>query len=86
MSEGSAERTVERTLGRLRALDSGPSDGRATGPLTLEDLYREHRMRLVRLAILLVDDAATAEDVVQEAFTGLHRHWGRLRDSPPALR
>ncbi|HEY2191532.1 MAG TPA: SigE family RNA polymerase sigma factor [Actinomycetospora sp.] len=55
------------------------------GPRTLEDLYREHRMRFVRLAILLVDDPATAEDVVQEAFTGLHRHWGRLRDENAAL-
>jgi RNA polymerase sigma-70 factor (sigma-E family) len=55
------------------------------GPRTLEDLYREHRMRFVRLAILLVDDPATAEDVVQEAFTGLHRHWSRLRDENAAL-
>ena len=55
------------------------------GPRTLEDLYREHRMRFVRLAVLLVDDPATAEDVVQEAFTGLHRHWGRLRDENAAL-
>jgi RNA polymerase sigma-70 factor (sigma-E family) len=42
-------------------------------------------MRFVRLAVLLVDDPATAEDVVQEAFTGLHRHWGRLRDENAAL-
>ena len=66
---------------------TGPSaPGTVTeGPRTLEDLYREHRMRFVRLAILLVDDPATAEDVVQEAFTGLHRHWGRLRDEHAAL-
>ena len=56
-----------------------------TPPRTLEDLYREHRMRFVRLAILLVDDPATAEDVVQEAFTGLHRHWAGLRDEHAAL-
>ncbi|MBB4674813.1 RNA polymerase sigma-70 factor (sigma-E family) [Crossiella cryophila] len=53
--------------------------------MTLEDLYRQHRMRLVRLAILLVDDPATAEDVVQEAFTGLHRNWGGLRDGAAAV-
>jgi RNA polymerase sigma-70 factor (sigma-E family) len=57
----------------------------AAAPRTLEDLYREHRMRFVRLAVLLVDDPATAEDVVQEAFTGLHRHWSRLRDEHAAL-
>lgn len=36
-------------------------------------LYRNHWRALVRLAILLVDDLASAEDVVQEAFVSLHR-------------
>ncbi|GDY32102.1 RNA polymerase sigma factor [Gandjariella thermophila] len=80
-----AERTVERTLGHLRAVDASPPARPAGGPLTLEDLYRTHRMRLVRLAILLVDEPATAEDVVQEAFTGLHRNWHTLRDASAAL-
>ncbi|GAA4865766.1 MULTISPECIES: SigE family RNA polymerase sigma factor [Saccharopolyspora] len=78
------ERTVERTLGHLRALDSEPEPA-PDRPLTLEDLYRQHRMRLVRLAILLVDEPATAEDVVQEAFTGLYRNWGKLRDARAAV-
>ncbi|MDQ4093507.1 MAG: SigE family RNA polymerase sigma factor [Actinomycetota bacterium] len=80
------------TLGHLRVLDALPetsadvrADGAVEAPLTLEDLYRQHRMRLVRLAILLVDEPATAEDVVQEAFTGLHRHWAGLRDEAAAL-
>jgi len=64
---------------------AGPNGAAPDGPRTLEDLYREHRMRFVRLAILLVDDPATAEDVVQEAFTGLHRHWSGLRDENAAL-
>jgi RNA polymerase sigma-70 factor (sigma-E family) len=75
--------SVERTLSHLRAVD-GPAPSTAA-PLTLEDLYRQHRMRLVRLAILLVDEPATAEDVVQEAFTGLHRNWGGLRDAQAAV-
>ncbi|WP_051385904.1 SigE family RNA polymerase sigma factor [Actinokineospora inagensis] len=81
-----AERTVEQTLTRLRAIDlkSAPPP-QPEAPLTLEDLYRTHRMRLVRLALLLVDEPATAEDVVQEAFTGLHRNWGGLRDSAAAV-
>ncbi|MGH3884519.1 MAG: RNA polymerase sigma factor, partial [Pseudonocardiaceae bacterium] len=77
------QQSVETTLGHLRVLDAGPDTAPAPAveaPLTLEDLYRQHRMRLVRLAILLVDEPATAEDVVQEAFTGLHRHWSGLRD------
>ncbi|MGH3520166.1 MAG: RNA polymerase sigma factor [Haloechinothrix sp.] len=85
MSERSAERTVEQTLGRLRTIDAPVAAPEPAGPLTLEDLYRQHRMRLVRLAILLVDEPATAEDVVQDAFTGLHRNWGKLRDSAAAL-
>lgn len=82
------ESAVERTLSRLRSLDGGIPDApppAAPVPLTLADLYRDHRMRLVRLAILLVDDPATAEDVVQEAFAGLHRHWTGLRDEAAAV-
>jgi len=83
------EQTVEITLSKLRALDAVAPDGPAPAApavtLTLEDLYRQHRMRLMRLAILLVDEPATAEDVVQEAFTGLHRHWAGLRDEAAAL-
>jgi RNA polymerase sigma-70 factor (sigma-E family) len=81
----SVEQTVETTLGQLRAIDGAPAPRADPAPLTLEDLYRAHRMRLVRLAILLVDDPTTAEDVVQEAFTGLYRHWSGLRDEAAAL-
>ena len=41
-------------------------------------LYRSHRLHLVRLARLLVDDLETAEDVVQDAFAALHRRWGSI--------
>ncbi len=81
----SVEQTVETTLGQLRAIDAAPAPRAEPAPLTLEDLYRTHRMRLVRLAILLVDEPTTAEDVVQEAFTGLYRHWSGLRDEAAAL-
>lgn len=86
---GAAESAVEQTLSRLRALDArGPAPEAPTAaaePRTLADLYRDHRMRMVRLAVLLVDDPSTAEDVVQEAFTGLHRHWAGLRDEAAAV-
>lgn len=36
-------------------------------------LYRSHYRSLVRLAALLVDDLATAEEVVQDAFVALSR-------------
>ncbi|HZZ49218.1 MAG TPA: SigE family RNA polymerase sigma factor [Pseudonocardia sp.] len=82
---------LERTLSQLRRIDTGagapvvPQQKTQKRPRTLADLYSEHRMRLVRLAMLLVDEPATAEDVVQEAFAGLHRHWRQLRDEHAAL-
>jgi RNA polymerase sigma-70 factor (sigma-E family) len=82
-TDGGVPSRVQDTLTNLRIHD-GPAPA-PVGPLTLEDLYRQHRMRLVRLALLLVDEPATAEDVVQEAFTGLHRNWGNLRDAKAAL-
>lgn len=85
-SSGHVESSVERTLGHLRGLDEPPAVRQPPPrPVTLEDLYTQHRMRFVRLAILLVDEPATAEDVVQEAFAGLHRHWSGLRDTAAAL-
>ncbi len=87
MDGASAGNAVEHTLSRLRALDAYPTPAPEPGggPRTLADLYREHRTRMVRLAVLLVDDPNTAEDVVQEAFTGLHRHWSELRDEAAAI-
>ncbi|WP_245681533.1 RNA polymerase sigma factor [Actinomadura kijaniata] len=41
-------------------------------------LYREHQVGLIRMAILLVGDEATAEDVVHDVFL-------RMQDRPPRL-
>ncbi|WP_083974255.1 sigma-70 family RNA polymerase sigma factor [Herbidospora daliensis] len=38
----------------------------------LTALYRDHRPGLVRLAVLLLGDQETAEDVVQDVFARLH--------------
>lgn len=59
--------------------------GEVDAPLTVAALYATHRLGLVRLAVLLVDDLESAEDVVQDAFAGLHHGWGRLRDREAAL-
>ena len=42
-------------------------------------------MGLIRLAYLMLGDRAAAEDVVQDAFCGLYRNWGRLADPSGAL-
>jgi RNA polymerase sigma-70 factor (sigma-E family) len=48
-------------------------------------LYGAHYRSLVRLAVLLVRDVATAEEVVQDAFVAMHEAWRRLRDPDKAL-
>jgi RNA polymerase sigma-70 factor (sigma-E family) len=61
-----------RTIGMERAVD-------------ITELYAAHRLSLVRLAVLLVDDFASAEDVVQDAFAALARRPGAVRDPSKAL-
>jgi RNA polymerase sigma-70 factor (sigma-E family) len=51
----------------------------------VDDLFRRHAVGLVRFALMLVGDQATAEDVVQEAFFGLYRAWDRVRDPDVVL-
>jgi RNA polymerase sigma-70 factor (sigma-E family) len=48
-------------------------------------LYSANYRSLVRLASLLVRDAGTAEEVVQDAFIAMHGGWRRLRDPDKAL-
>jgi len=48
-------------------------------------LFREHGLALIRMAVLLTGDQATAEDVAQDAFLGLQRAWPRLQDQDKAL-
>jgi RNA polymerase sigma-70 factor (sigma-E family) len=83
------ESEVERTLGTLASLNPAyvldHTEQQPAAPITIDELYRTHRMQMVRLAILLVDDISSAEDVVQEAFTGLYRNWGGLRDRNAAI-
>lgn len=49
------------------------------------DIYHSEYKSLVRLAVLLVHDVHTAEEVVQDAFEAMHTAWRRLRDSDKAL-
>ncbi len=49
------------------------------------ELYSRHFRTLVRTAVLLVRDVATAEDVVQDSFAALYHGWHRLKDPDKAL-
>lgn len=53
--------------------------------IDLHALYNAHWRYLVRFAVLLVDDVASAEDVVQDAFVALHKRSDSLRDPDAAL-
>jgi DNA-directed RNA polymerase specialized sigma24 family protein len=46
--------------------------------LDLDRIFREHRVRLTRLATAITLDRDRAEDVVQDAFSGLHRNADRV--------
>jgi RNA polymerase sigma-70 factor (sigma-E family) len=62
--------TVQTTDPPQATSDAGSDVGAA-----VTTLYREQSVQLGRAALLLVGDRASAEDVVQEAFLGLHRRW-----------
>lgn len=49
------------------------------------ELFREHHLELVRVALVMVGDLATAEDAVQDAFERLHRRWHSLHDDGNGL-
>lgn len=61
------------------------AEGSWTADEALERLYAAHWRQLVRLSVLLVRDVGTAEEVVQDAFIAVHRHWDRLRDPEKGL-
>jgi RNA polymerase sigma-70 factor (sigma-E family) len=58
---------------------------RADPAAAVTALYAEHALGLTRLALIMTGDRHTAEDIVQEAFCGLHRRWDKLRDPAKAL-
>ena len=78
--------TIDLTSNRSKNVRSSVTRSRAhDGAVDIAELYAAHRLSLVRLAILLVDDLASAEDVVQDAFTALTRRRGALDDPSKAL-
>lgn len=51
----------------------------------IAELFRDHHLELVRLALVMTGDLATAEDVVQDCFERLHGSWRRIREPGQAL-
>jgi RNA polymerase sigma-70 factor (sigma-E family) len=63
------------------SLESVPAEWDAARAVTA--IYTTHYRSLVRLAVLLVRDVATAEEVVQDSFIAMHTAW--RRDTEKAL-
>jgi RNA polymerase sigma-70 factor (sigma-E family) len=59
--------------------------GDAGVALSVTELFRDHHLELVRLAVVMVGDLATAEDIVQDCFERLHRRWPTIREPGRAL-
>ncbi|WP_327396002.1 SigE family RNA polymerase sigma factor [Streptomyces phaeochromogenes] len=94
---GVSQRREEIPAGRPPSLPGSPavrtglaSPGVASPGIDepgIDEFYSHRRLDLVRLALLLVDDLPTAEDVVQDVFAALYRRHGeRLAglDNPDA--
>jgi RNA polymerase sigma-70 factor (sigma-E family) len=73
--------TADVMNGPGRAVPAAASDA----DWAVAALFRDHHLELVRLALVVVGDMATAEDVVQDAFEHLHKHWSRLREPGSGL-
>jgi RNA polymerase sigma-70 factor (sigma-E family) len=50
------------------------------GAAEVTALYGAHAVSMIRIALIMLGDRAAAEDVVQDAFFGLYRRWGKLSD------
>ncbi|WP_407699350.1 SigE family RNA polymerase sigma factor [Streptomyces alkaliphilus] len=66
-----------------RTADAAMAEGTTVDHLT--ETYRAHYRSLLGLAALLLDDTASCEDVVQEAFIRVHSARRRVRDPEKTL-
>jgi RNA polymerase sigma-70 factor (sigma-E family) len=70
---------------RTATVHEPPVATRLDADTGVAQLFRTHRLAMVRLALLLVDDRETAEDVAQDAFAALHRRWPSLANTEAAI-
>ncbi|MFQ3578433.1 MAG: sigma-70 family RNA polymerase sigma factor [Verrucomicrobiia bacterium] len=63
------------------SFSSGPEGSQAGGNRPgMAEIFEEEESALLRYAIGLTGRRAVAEDVVQEAFLRLHRHWAEVNE------
>ncbi|GGR12842.1 RNA polymerase sigma factor [Streptomyces roseolus] len=89
--DGPAVTTAVTTESRARVSGIPTPRKAADGPVAgttvdhLTETYRAHYRSLLGLAALLLDDTASCEDVVQEAFIRVHSARRRVRDPEKTL-
>ncbi|WP_267241525.1 SigE family RNA polymerase sigma factor [Streptomyces sp. PR69] len=78
---------TSHTAAQLPSQRGGADDAMAAGTTVdhLTETYRAHYRSLLGLAALLLDDTASCEDVVQEAFIRVHSARNRVRDPEKTL-
>lgn len=82
---GEREDVVVDSVGDGSAVDAAASSAAVDsdtvgGLIALDDVYRRHFVPLTRVAVMVVSDPATAQDVVQDVFVSLNGRWSRLSD------
>lgn len=73
------------TAGQPAGPSPRPAPGGWDADEAVKQLYAAHYRRLVRLAVLLVRDRETAEEVVQDSFVAMHGRWRSLDDPQNGL-
>jgi RNA polymerase sigma factor (sigma-70 family) len=66
--------------------ESGLPDARSPDEDDFVQFYEEESLWAARLAFLLSGDPVSAEDLMQEAFLGLYRHFDRVENPRAYLR
>jgi RNA polymerase sigma-70 factor (sigma-E family) len=85
---GAASSPASAARGSSRLATDEAADGAMAVGTTVDHLtetYRAHYRSLLGLAALLLDDTASCEDVVQEAFIRVHSARSRVRDPEKTL-
>ena len=75
---------MARDVGGVRSVESRAEPG-IDRDEAVDALFRRHCADLVGLAFFLLGDRGAAEEVVQDAFLGLHRGWAGMREHTAAV-
>jgi RNA polymerase sigma-70 factor (sigma-E family) len=82
MSIAAGTRSREASMPDIGTIPDDPASW--TADVAVTALYTAYWPAMVRLATLLTRDASVAEEIVQEAFVGLHGRWHRLLEPAAA--